>query len=645
MSLKSFFQLDSHSKNSKAKEAKGQSETVVRGALTAVQPTTLPDAVDLNQFDRVETNLNPTSSLPQEDYLPLRKEHDLNQNYVASSTDNPLEPPQPTMSPLIHSQPSPQKLSSKLLEELARKLKSNPELIEKLKAVVLPGLEDKLQTLKIEQYAMTVQHGQETGKRVVEIMTPNKLPVNTLPQLKKVVHEKMPESLWGDVMIRLAVGEVTHCTMNGVLGGYPAFDGCTRAAGRWNIGQHDIVLMGDSISGSGSKCAATLGPKLSSKDGKRVFYLTNLHPFEDMPIGYSTEDDKSVTWNLVHPACIDCQDGVPPRPIGRMVAHSGDVEGCTTIISQSLRNHGIAGSGLALTDWALFECKDGPGTRSNNRLRISPTDREVETYSDKVTSIENYFAGLIICSTGRSSGYRYGKISDIPAYMRHPTKGKTREWYIENLGRFLKQDIWNYDGLGISGDSGAAVVIFESQKLAGQVYGCNTYQNGGDPRVTYFTAMADILNDIMEKAPSLGQLNLFVEPDGEDTCLDEAQVRSSKRRIAPAQASRDSDRAGSQGVILTHYDMKLSSSKISGELEVVGDKGSTSYSSGSVERRLSKRSSTIRSLEMETMVHKSDSPSLLGQPFTKRSGDEESRVKGEAQVVGNRSLVNLLANA
>ncbi|KAF4818557.1 hypothetical protein CGCTS75_v011972 [Colletotrichum tropicale] len=77
----------------------------------------------------------------------------------------------------------------------------------------------------------------------------------------------------------------------------------------------------------------------------------------------------------------------------------------------------------------------------------------------------------------------------------------------------LPTPVWNTAGTGVPGDSGAAIVEDLSGELMGVAWGRNIY--GGDQaarRITYFTSIFDILDDVYEKYPELGWANL---PGGE----------------------------------------------------------------------------------------------------------------------------------
>lgn len=52
----------------------------------------------------------------------------------------------------------------------------------------------------------------------------------------------------------------------------------------------------------------------------------------------------------------------------------------------------------------------------------------------------------------------------------------------------------------MSGDSGAAIIDSEIDAVCGQLWGRNMYEKSqSGPRITYFTPIADVFDDIQEK--------------------------------------------------------------------------------------------------------------------------------------------------
>jgi hypothetical protein len=78
------------------------------------------------------------------------------------------------------------------------------------------------------------------------------------------------------------------------------------------------------------------------------------------------------------------------------------------------------------------------------------------------------------------------------------TQKATREWFVEEVDPYENEEAWIHGGIGIEGDSGAAIVEAETNSLVGQLWGRNAYWGPGH-RITYFTPIADIFDDVQEK--------------------------------------------------------------------------------------------------------------------------------------------------
>jgi hypothetical protein len=98
------------------------------------------------------------------------------------------------------------------------------------------------------------------------------------------------------------------------------------------------------------------------------------------------------------------------------------------------------------------------------------------------------------------------------------------QWFVERPFHCSEED-WTESGIGVSGDSGAGIVDDDTNVLYGQLWGRNKYESN-DPgsRITFFTPMVDIFDDIQEKfshteRPRLPQLGeSFSCPDPMITC-------------------------------------------------------------------------------------------------------------------------------
>ncbi|KAK1847606.1 hypothetical protein CCHR01_09758 [Colletotrichum chrysophilum] len=269
-----------------------------------------------------------------------------------------------------------------------------------------------------------------------------------------------------------------------------------------NTLKHTPLMMGDSVGFKGGKHAATLGPLLRF-EGK-LYWLVMAHVFDGAFIGENIPDDVK----LVHPCEIDCPPGVEPTEIGTLKYWSGPLYSThrssyylRTFFSQVPIDHCAV-----ITDWALCQAY-GDGLAEANSLRYVPEDRVDEV---ACSHIRSFFLqdpkSRVVKVTGRSSGLRYAIVSETLAAVEQNIT--THEVYIQNAPGWpgmMTRDGWNSGGTGIPGDAGACVIDDETEALLGIVWGRNTYD--GDTsmeRITYFTSICDILDDIYEKCPDLG---------------------------------------------------------------------------------------------------------------------------------------------
>ncbi|RYP07929.1 hypothetical protein DL764_002200 [Monosporascus ibericus] len=264
--------------------------------------------------------------------------------------------------------------------------------------------------------------------------------------------------------------------------------------------------MGDSIGVTledGDEITATLGPCLTIAGGS--YWLANFHPFVEavqgmtdaVTIEHPSPDDRSRCLGERHDALSsDASD----FKLGTLTAMSGYDLKTTRVSHDPYWEECDKEPPLVVTDWTLISAQ----TSQANLLRKFPST--MQRKETPVTATSPIIPGAIVCSTGRTSGHQSGQICEIPAYV-HGTKagngtGKaTREWFIEEpeLGDgYGDEDAWIRGGIGVQGDSGAAVIDSETNSLVGQVWGRNKYFGPG-PRTTFFTPILDVIDDIQEK--------------------------------------------------------------------------------------------------------------------------------------------------
>lgn len=268
--------------------------------------------------------------------------------------------------------------------------------------------------------------------------------------------------------------------------------------------------MGDSVGisreGHVEESTATLGPCLDVDRGS--YWLVNFHPFLDAYRNLSKV-------NVEHPSpqdrepCLveghDCLSQEPSFKLGIVTVTSGLNLKTTRISHDPYWEDNDLEQPLVVTDWALVTSSKSVGGRAN-MLRRFPSETQPPMVEPLVKSVCSGVSGIIpgatVLSSGRTSGYQRGMVCEIPAYVSAEENGTgkaTREWFVEEpFSPTSNEDAWIRGGIGVEGDSGAAIVDAETNLLYGQLWGRNKYWGPG-PRITFFTSAADIFDDIQEK--------------------------------------------------------------------------------------------------------------------------------------------------
>ncbi|KAI1097892.1 hypothetical protein F4804DRAFT_346802 [Jackrogersella minutella] len=258
--------------------------------------------------------------------------------------------------------------------------------------------------------------------------------------------------------------------------------------------------MGDSIgtrSEDGDEITATLGPCVTVNGGN--YWLVSFHPLVE-----ATKGTRPVTMEHPSPAdrarCMDERhDALSSSDlvfrVGDLTATSGFDLKTTRISHDPYWEECDKEPPLVVTDWALVSA----GNRQANMLRKFPTTNQRR--ETPITSMSTIVPGATVCSTGRTSGFQRGQVCEIPAYIDGSENGTgkaSREWYIEEPDPYDNDNGWISGGIGVQGDSGAAIVDCESNSIIGQLWGRNKYYGSG-PRYTFFTPIFDIFDDIQER--------------------------------------------------------------------------------------------------------------------------------------------------
>ncbi|KAK8034289.1 hypothetical protein PG993_009284 [Apiospora rasikravindrae] len=348
-------------------------------------------------------------------------------------------------------------------------------------------------------HVISVTRGKKRDMRRICLMT--KKPVSKARKMTIAAHVRdlLPETYRHGISFAFTTGEVDRLTWARGLSRQMPDEVCNPR----NPFCYSNPCMGDSIGAvlqDGDDTTATLGPKIIVGGGN--YWLANFHPFEETNIA----GDMAF---VLHPSPADrdqCREEGHEAlesddldfELGKIAAKSGYDLKTTRITHEPYWEDLDMEPPLVVTDWALISAK----TREANLLRKFPTGAAPKK-EVPITRMSSVVPGADVCSTGRTSGYQRGQVCEIPAYVDGKNSGNgtgkgTREWFIEEPESQDDEDEWIRGGIGVPGDSGAAVIDCETHMLIGQLWGRNKYHGAGS-RVTYFTPMFDIFDDIQEK--------------------------------------------------------------------------------------------------------------------------------------------------
>ncbi|KAI2465359.1 hypothetical protein F4781DRAFT_424856 [Annulohypoxylon bovei var. microspora] len=361
---------------------------------------------------------------------------------------------------------------------------------------ILPFLAELIPRWCGPGHVISVMRGRKPNSRRVCIMTKQ-----TVSRARKLVvawhvQDLLPESQRSLVTFVFAAGKVDRLVWSRGLSKEMPDEVCLPR----NPFCYISPCMGDSIgatSEDGDEITATLGPCLTLNGDN--FWLVNFHPFVEANRG-----TRLVYVEQPSPAdrarCVDeghdmLSSGDLDFRVGNLTATSGFDLQTTRISHDPYWEECDKEPPLVVTDWALVSAR----SRQANMLRKFPTaSQRRET---PVTSMSTVVPGATVCSTGRTSGFQKGQVCEIPAYLDGSENGTgkaSREWYIEEPYPYDNDNSWISGGIGVEGDSGAAIIDCETNSIVGQLWGRNNYYGPG-PRYTFFTPIFDIFDDIQEK--------------------------------------------------------------------------------------------------------------------------------------------------
>ncbi|KAI0379528.1 hypothetical protein F5Y04DRAFT_272044 [Hypomontagnella monticulosa] len=345
-------------------------------------------------------------------------------------------------------------------------------------------------------HVISVSRGKKPNARRICIMTKREVSMARRLVIAGHVRDLLPENHRNLVTFVFSIGKVDRLVWARGLGKDMPDEICLPR----NPFCYINPCMGDSIGTTaedGDEITATLGPCVTI-DGAS-YWLVSFHPFVEM-----TKTTRLVS--VEHPSPMDrkkcleeshdtLSNGDLDFRVGDLTATSGYDLNTTRISHDPYWEDTSKEPPLVVTDWALVSAR---GRRANLLRKFPSTTQRQET---PVISMSSIVPGATVWSTGRTSGLQRGQVCDVPAYVDGSENGTgkaTREWYIEEPYPYDDEDAWIRGGIGVEGDSGAAIIDCDTNSLVGQLWGRNTYYGPG-PRHTYFTPIFDIFDDIQER--------------------------------------------------------------------------------------------------------------------------------------------------
>jgi hypothetical protein len=322
--------------------------------------------------------------------------------------------------------------------------------------------------------------------------------------IAKHVHDLMPESYRQSTSFCFSEGEVSRLVWARGLTREMPDEVCPPR----NPFHFKNPCMGDSIGISDSEeteeSTATLGPCIIVRGVP--FWVANLHPFIDAV--HASEEAKMVQ----HPSPADrlsCaekdHDALEGRlcddfALGTLTAFSGFDLQTTRLTHDPYWEEMGKEPPMIVTDWALISSSQQAAA---NVCRRFPQEHNPLMKEALVKSVGAVSPGAIVTVSSRTSGHQRAVVCEVPAYLDGASNSNgtgiaTREWFVEDLSADGDDNEWIRSGVGVPGDSGAAVVDADTNTLVGQLWGRNNYWGRGQ-RIAFFTPMSDIFDDIHER--------------------------------------------------------------------------------------------------------------------------------------------------
>ncbi|KAI0141875.1 hypothetical protein GGR57DRAFT_395432 [Xylariaceae sp. FL1272] len=347
------------------------------------------------------------------------------------------------------------------------------------------------------EHVISVTRGRKPNARRICIMTRRVVTKARRMVIAGHVRDLLPENYRNNITFVFSTGQVDRLVWARGLSKDMPDEVCPPR----NPFAYISPCMGDSIGASlddGEEATATLGPCITAEGGS--YWLACFHPFisstrrtSPVMIEHPSPQDRVTCTQERHDVLGTDSESFR---IGKLTATSGYNLKTTRISHDPYWEECDKEQPLVVTDWILISA----GTKQANILRKLPT--VTPRRETPITTTAPVTPGANVISTGRTSGVQRGQVCEIPAYVTGAENGTgkaTREWYIEEPFPYDNENEWIRGGIGVEGDSGAAIVDSDTNTLIGQLWGRNRYHGPG-PRRTYFTPIIDIFDDIQEKS-------------------------------------------------------------------------------------------------------------------------------------------------
>ncbi|OHF02027.1 hypothetical protein CORC01_02606 [Colletotrichum orchidophilum] len=414
--------------------------------------------------------------------------------------NNELPPPQESGTEEDAVALSKNECRKKLIEAVEKKHCGEKDFPTLWEHGVMPFLKKFILKWCGPSHQIILTQGTTPGTRRIGIVTKEELPKDRHKTIVEHIIDLLPESHRADLTFDVFIGSIERSvSARGLSRGMP--DDMSIAK---NPSYFKNPRMRDSIDIDGDAnfdvTTSTLGSCLLV--GGRSYWLATFHPvveaYQHLPsisVQQPSPSDRARSLEKGHE---EGHDTLPETglPLGNLTATSGIDLKKTCISHHPYWKDCEKEPPHVVTDWAPIDSKTGQA----NILRREPSDTLLPLKQILLKTTSDVVPRATVVSTGRMSDQQRGKVCEIPAYISADQNGAgtaTREWFIEPCP-YDDIEGWIPGGIGGEGDNGPAIVDAKTNALVGQVWGRNKYFGSG-PRLTFFTPIGDLFDDIQER--------------------------------------------------------------------------------------------------------------------------------------------------